>query len=105
MVGPGDGLKELVQVFEDATNDRVTDLKAAYEARDLKVIERTAHTIKGSGATFGANELGEAARRLEHLARSTERVEDTAAGIEEIEQTVAETRVAIGEVLRQLGIE
>ena len=102
--GDAEALHYLVQVWVDATIERMADLQRAAETADLVLIERTAHTIKGSGATFGAIQVGEAARSLESCARAADGVEATSDAIVALEQSVEETLEVVRRVLEQRGI-
>jgi HPt (histidine-containing phosphotransfer) domain-containing protein len=63
-------LREIMELFLEDLPNREADLRRALERRDAKLLERTAHTIKGSCMTLGAAAAREAAYRLELLARA-----------------------------------
>ena len=62
-------LREIMELFLKDLPNREADLRTAVERRDAKLLERAAHTIKGSCAGFGAFAAREAAQRLEVLGR------------------------------------
>jgi two-component system, sensor histidine kinase and response regulator len=68
-LGDGDGSEmvvELIRVFLEDVHARVESLKTSLAAEDWETIRRTAHSIKGSSANFGAHALVEFARRTEN---------------------------------------
>ena len=48
------------------------EMRQALDARDLKALERSAHTLRGASSNLGAVGVAEAALDLERLARSEE---------------------------------
>jgi HPt (histidine-containing phosphotransfer) domain-containing protein len=70
MVGDDpEALGEVVQAFVDDSPTSVRALREGIAASDSELVRRAAHTLKGNAATFGALELADACRELEHLAR------------------------------------
>jgi len=65
-------LIEIVQQFKDDTVVLFESLDAAVRAGDFHRIADIAHTIKGSGATFGMVRLGALALRLETAAKGAD---------------------------------
>ncbi len=68
----GDDLELLAQVaglFLDEYPKQMTDLRAAVARGDCVVMQRLAHTIRGSVGVFGARGACEAAQRLETMAK------------------------------------
>ncbi len=65
-------LRDLLELFAGEAPAVVARLSAAVEKKDAAGIERTAHTLKGSLANFGADSAVEAASALETLARHKE---------------------------------
>lgn len=97
-------LLDLCRLWMDATTERLGDLRAAHAQGDLARMKQTAHTIKGSAATFGAVRVGEVARSLEYAARDSDAVEQTTAGLEELDRVVQDSVLALREVLEERGI-
>lgn len=67
-LGDGDGtdmVVELIRVFLEDIHARVESLRNALAVGDWEAIRRTAHSIKGSSANFGAHTLVELARQTE----------------------------------------
>ncbi|HZC14152.1 MAG TPA: response regulator, partial [Thermoleophilaceae bacterium] len=60
---------ELVEMFLVDAAAQMATLHGAVEQRDAEAARRTAHTLKSSGATFGARPFAELCRELEALAR------------------------------------
>ena len=60
---------ELLDAFLDDAATQMATLHSAVERGDAELAGRTAHTLKSSGATFGAVPFAELCRELEALAR------------------------------------
>ena len=58
-------LKKLLINFADDYSDTAATLRKALYSGDIEYILRTAHTIKGVAGNIGADDLAEAARKLE----------------------------------------
>jgi PAS domain S-box-containing protein len=71
-LGGGDegreAVRELVEMFLDDATTQMATLHSAVERADAQEACRTAHTLKSSGATFGARPFAELCRELEALA-------------------------------------
>jgi HPt (histidine-containing phosphotransfer) domain-containing protein len=88
-VGDADFVGELAGNFLAEAPVQVGDLRRAAERGEAGDLRRIAHTLKSNAATFGASELAEACRVLEHAADGAsdrwadlvERVEDELAGV------------------------
>lgn len=63
-------LEELVRLFIDGGPAAIQEMRQALSGRDAHVLERLAHTMKGSSASLGANRISEAALVLEMRSRS-----------------------------------
>lgn len=68
-IGGPDVLAELVSTFLQETPRLLDDLDRAAATRDAALIERLAHTLKSTSATFGAVRLSRLARETEDTAR------------------------------------
>jgi len=84
-------LESLINQFLRDAADRVEKLHATCRDGDAKVLEETAHTLKGSAATLGASALKTTAQRLQELGRSGS-LAGADALIEELERLLSETR-------------
>ena len=60
-----DFAEELITTFLQEAPGMLADLEAAEKAGDAEAFRRAAHSIKSNAATFGANQLADAARVLE----------------------------------------
>jgi two-component system sensor histidine kinase/response regulator len=67
--GDVDLLREIGSLFLQEYPQGVRDLRTAVTDRDPRGIERKAHSLKGSVATFGAGPAFQAAMALENKAR------------------------------------
>jgi two-component system, sensor histidine kinase and response regulator len=63
-------LEELVRLFIHGGSSSMQEMRQALSDRDAHLLERLAHTMKGSSASLGANRVSEAALVLEMRARS-----------------------------------
>ena len=63
-------LDELMRLFAEECPRSLAEIRKAFEARDAHLLERLAHTIKGSSASLCAEEVSEAALALEKQAHS-----------------------------------
>jgi PAS domain S-box-containing protein len=61
---------ELVKLFVADYPQRLAELRQALAARDSKLVERLAHTLKGAAANFAAPRVVRAALELEETARA-----------------------------------
>ena len=61
-------VRELMPVCVQDNRSRLESLCEVIEAKDAANVKLYAHAIKGSAANLGAEQLSEAARRLEHTA-------------------------------------
>ncbi len=60
-------LKEIAHVFLDDCPRSLAELRDAVARGDCAVVERSAHTLKGASATFGATRLVFAALQIEKM--------------------------------------
>jgi CheY-like chemotaxis protein/HPt (histidine-containing phosphotransfer) domain-containing protein len=84
MEGDRDLLSEIVQLFMSECPRISAELRQALEAHDARLVERLAHTLKGSSANISATGLCQAALALEMHARSGD-LTDASVQIEAIE--------------------
>ena len=63
---------ELVDTFLDDASTQMATLREAVESGDADTVRRVAHTLKSTGATFGAQPFAELCRELETLGRDGE---------------------------------
>src|SRR5436305_12462864 len=70
--GDHDLLIEIAQLFLSETPGQLNSLVLAVEAGDSPSVEKTAHMIKGSIATFGADPAVRTALALEQAGRKDE---------------------------------
>src|ERR1700728_178437 len=89
---------ELAEVFKKECPTFAAEMRKALDTRDLKALERSAHTLRGASSNLGAVAVAEAALDLERLARSEEL--ESANGQLEILQKEIERLFTELEVLR-----
>jgi hypothetical protein len=82
--GDGELLMQLVDLLLEDCPQRIADLREALEARDVKVLALTAHTLKGSLRILQVESATAAAQKLERLATGGDwkRIMDAVASLE-----------------------
>jgi len=68
--GDMDLLRELATLFREESPVLLSEIRDALARQDGPAVQRAAHTLKGSVATFGAQEAFEAALQMEMLGRN-----------------------------------
>lgn len=63
-------LQEVAQVFLEASPELLQRVQKAVADRDSKALEQAAHALKGSVGNFAAEDVYQAAMRLEKMGRS-----------------------------------
>jgi two-component system sensor histidine kinase/response regulator len=89
--GDNELLHEIAVLFLDDYPKLLDELKTARSRNDAKVIERTAHSLKGSVSNFGASAAVEAAFALENMGR-TQQLADVEPGLRALELALATLR-------------
>ena len=64
----GEFVVDLIDTFLLTAPRLITDMRQAQAENNLEILERSAHSLKSNGKTFGANQLAEVAFELEHMA-------------------------------------
>jgi HPt (histidine-containing phosphotransfer) domain-containing protein len=80
---------EVLQAFLADTADKMANL--AVNGHDRELLKREAHSVKGSAATFGFNDLSRLARELERGAQ-TITAEQLDASVRELRQVFETTK-------------
>src|SRR5208282_3604541 len=86
-------LDELLGLFAEECQKTIKGIREAFNTRDARLLERLAHTVKGSAANLGANDVSKAASALEKKARAgdpSDTVEQIAALEREVERLMPE---------------
>lgn len=66
--GDRDLFKNLLEIFFEESRSNIKGIREAFDARDVSLLERLAHTVNGSAANVGANAVSKAASVLEKQA-------------------------------------
>lgn len=93
-------LEELLRLFGDECRSSVRRIRDVWSARDVRMLECLAHTLKGSAANVGANEVSEAALALERQVRSGN-LENAAKQIADLEQEIERLLPELDSFLRR----
>lgn len=75
MDGDADLLNEVIDVFLEDYPNSLQQLRSSAEARDLKLVLRTAHTLKGVAGNFAANSVTEVGHQVETLCKADQLTE------------------------------
>ena len=107
-LGGGDegreAVRELVEMFLDDAAAQMATLHGAVERGDAEAARRTAHTLKSSGATFGAQPFAELCGELEALAREG-RLDAAAALLDRADQEWERARSALSTARTAGGVD
>lgn len=87
-------LEEILVVFSESYPDQLSELKNAIGNGDAPIVERAAHTLKGSVGTFSAKKALETASRLEIMGRDGQ-LQEAAAVYSKLEQEIEELDAAL----------
>ena len=94
-------VNQIIALFLQKAPTILAELRDAVTRGDLDAIRRSAHTIKGTGATLGARALSERCKQLEEQAQGGE-VPDAAAYLSRIEEAYRAAEVALrAEITRE----
>jgi len=63
-------LEEVAQLFLETSPGLLGEIQQAVQVQDAQLLERAAHTLKGSVSNFGAEAAFQAALHLEKMGRS-----------------------------------
>jgi HPt (histidine-containing phosphotransfer) domain-containing protein len=70
MGGDVEVVKELVQSYLEEAPRLLAEARDALAKADVATVQRAAHTLKSTSATFGALALAESSKAIEHTARA-----------------------------------
>jgi HPt (histidine-containing phosphotransfer) domain-containing protein len=65
-------IKDVVQLFNEDCPARMLQIRKAIESQDGTALQASAHTLKGSLWVLSADQLANAAEKLEHIGRNGE---------------------------------
>lgn len=66
----GDDLKEILDAYLQTAPDNINKLEQALTQADAEQVRMQAHSLKGSSANIGANDLSSLAAQLEQLGKN-----------------------------------
>lgn len=66
----GDELKEILQVYLESSPDLVNGISQALQSESMEDLRIHSHTLKGSSANIGANQLAEYSAQMEEMAKN-----------------------------------
>jgi two-component system sensor histidine kinase/response regulator len=97
-------LQEIVQLFLEECPKSKDEIRQALQANDAPLLERLAHTLKGSSANIGATGVCQAALALELQARSGD-LAKAREQVEVLEATLVHLRAELEAWSRQVPHE
>ena len=100
MGGDKEILADILEVFSETYPDQLSELKKAIEEGDATIVERAAHTLKGSVGAFSAKKALDTAFRLEKMGHEGN-LEEATAEYSKLEQEVEELHTALRETLSE----
>jgi HPt (histidine-containing phosphotransfer) domain-containing protein len=93
-------LEEILVVFSETYPDQLSELKNAIDNGDAPIVERAAHTLKGSVGTFSSKKALETAFRLETMGHDGN-LQEAAEAYSKLEQEVEELEAALKATLSE----
>jgi HPt (histidine-containing phosphotransfer) domain-containing protein len=87
-------LKDIAGLFLEECPRLLASLRDAIERNDSRMVERTAHTIKGSVSNFVAKPAKDAAQRLEQIGREGS-LDDVREACRVLEQEIEQLKPAL----------
>jgi|ERR1700687_3375692 HPt (histidine-containing phosphotransfer) domain-containing protein len=68
--GDSELLEEIARIFVDECAKIIAEIRGALDAPDARLLEQSAHRLKGSSSNLGAKSLAQSASELELMARA-----------------------------------
>jgi two-component system sensor histidine kinase/response regulator len=96
-------LEDLARLFADECPKSISEIRSALDPVDFVLLERLAHTLKGSSASMGAESVRQLALELEMSARARDLPEakKLVEGLQnEIDRLMPELKAIFGAVAR-----
>jgi HPt (histidine-containing phosphotransfer) domain-containing protein len=100
MGGDKEILADILEVFSETYADQLNALKKAIEDSNATMVERAAHTLKGSVGAFSAKKALDTALRLENMGHDGN-LEEAATEFSKLEQEVEELHIALKQALSE----
>ncbi|MBI3663372.1 MAG: PAS domain S-box protein [Acidobacteria bacterium] len=95
-------IREIYAIFQADYPARLTDIRTALAAGDATLLERTAHTLKGSVGNFEAVAAAEAAKKLEFIAKS-KNLSQAGSALAELERELARLETMMNALLQEVA--
>ena len=93
-------LKEIIQLFAAESSSLLNEVRQSIQRSDAALLERSAHTLKGAVANFGAKPAFEAAYRLEVMGQQSKFARAAEACIE-LEKEIGRLNQALAQFARE----
>jgi signal transduction histidine kinase/DNA-binding response OmpR family regulator len=95
---------EMGRLLVSETPNMLQEIRAAIQAQDASLLERSAHTLKGTAEIFAAEHVVAHALRLESLGRSGQ-LQDAAPILADLERELDRLTAAVQNMLERVGGE
>lgn len=96
--GDEDLLREITSIFLDDYPNLIAEIEAAVDKKDGKLLERAAHSLKGSVSNFGAQAATQASWRLESMARKGN-LDEAEAALQDLKEQFQLLRPALSDLI------
>ncbi|WP_342128540.1 Hpt domain-containing protein [Hydrogenophaga sp. OTU3427] len=93
----GDELDSIVQLYVDGLPEQSQALVRLLAAQDLPTLRRSAHSLKGSSVSMGAQALGTLSAQIEKLAATGSLSDELRAEVARVPALAADTEQALRE--------
>jgi two-component system sensor histidine kinase/response regulator len=88
------GLREMASLLLEETSRIINEIQLALQKSDAVSVQRGAHTLKSSASVFGAEDVVQAAQRLELIGRSG-KLDEAATAFQDLQQHVDRLTAAL----------
>ena len=97
------GIREMAGILADECSTHLAAIREALAEEDAPQIQRSAHTLKGAAAIFGAGQVVEIAERIESQAQD-ERLNDIQSIMPELSERVSRLQLALADLVKTINV-
>lgn len=91
-------IPDLVGGFITQTNERIQEIEKTLKKKDVSLIEKNTHTIKGGAYSIGAVKLGDMAKMINNI-RIYTNLDDISSHITELRNVFSKTENALNDYI------
>lgn len=92
--------RELINIFLSVSEEQVEEMEAALHDKNLEILKKRTHSIKGSSGTFGADGMREIALRIEEDL-ATRRLSHVAEALDQLKHEFFHVRTFLEDYLNE----